>query len=326
MTWLFETMDSVVPSGADFTSADVPTMPPAPGWFSTITGAPRAFDSAGDAARVIVSTPEAVATGRMNLMGRSLCAAATPAASAAVNPNAASAMRAKLRRRGDGGLFQSFVTGSLSLCGWMFGVVARSDRALCDERIDRIRRVADVAQQFAHVFADPGRIEAHAKSAPLQRDREQRRSYRFARAIAIGQAYIGESARRVQVNVIEEVLRTTDRRIGKTNAFEAFGEIVCTPVRKTRAQCRYQRRPRVHALIVGHQRRVLLEVGEAEQVAERLPLRVADGREENLFAVANGEHIVNRPWVIPRRHRRWMLAGHGVLQHVLAHQEHVVLE
>jgi len=35
-------------------------------------GAPSAFDSAGDAARVIVSTPDAVATGRMNLIGRSL--------------------------------------------------------------------------------------------------------------------------------------------------------------------------------------------------------------------------------------------------------------
>src|SRR6478752_678645 len=110
MTWLFETMDSVVPSGADFTSADVPTMPPAPGWFSTITGAPSAFDSAGDAARVIVSTPEAVATGRMNLIGRSLCANA-PMATVAVT-SAIVARRPRvvtLRRCGDGRLFESFV-------------------------------------------------------------------------------------------------------------------------------------------------------------------------------------------------------------------------
>ena len=45
-------------------------MPPAPGWFSTTIGAASAFESAGCAARVIVSTPEAVATGRMNLTGR----------------------------------------------------------------------------------------------------------------------------------------------------------------------------------------------------------------------------------------------------------------
>ena len=44
-------------------------MPPAPGWFSTIDRVPSAFESAGCAARVIVSTPDAVATGRMNLIG-----------------------------------------------------------------------------------------------------------------------------------------------------------------------------------------------------------------------------------------------------------------
>ncbi len=58
-------MLSVVPSGGDLIIADVPTMPPAPGWFSTTTDAPSAVDSAGEAARVMVSTPDAVATGRM---------------------------------------------------------------------------------------------------------------------------------------------------------------------------------------------------------------------------------------------------------------------
>ena len=58
-------MLSVLPSGGDLIIADVPTMPPAPGWFSTTTEAPSAVDSACDEARVIVSTPDAVATGRM---------------------------------------------------------------------------------------------------------------------------------------------------------------------------------------------------------------------------------------------------------------------
>src|SRR5215203_6692238 len=58
-------MLSVLPSGGDLIIAAVPTMPPAPGWFSITTEAPSAVESACDDARVIVSTPDAVATGRM---------------------------------------------------------------------------------------------------------------------------------------------------------------------------------------------------------------------------------------------------------------------
>jgi hypothetical protein len=77
MTTLFDTTLSVLPSGAERASACRPTMPPAPGWLSTITGWPSALASAGDAARVIVSTPDAVATGRMNLIARSPTCAVT---------------------------------------------------------------------------------------------------------------------------------------------------------------------------------------------------------------------------------------------------------
>ena len=65
MTTLFDTTLSVKPSGAERASACRPTMPPAPGWLSTITGWPSALASAGCAARVIASTPEPVALGRM---------------------------------------------------------------------------------------------------------------------------------------------------------------------------------------------------------------------------------------------------------------------
>src|SRR6476659_6272973 len=199
MTWLFETMLSVVPSGADLTRADVPTMPPAPAWFSTMTGAPSAFDSAGVAARVIVSTPDAVATGRMNLIGRSLCAHALQAASA---PTSAKPMmrtrETRLRRCGDGGLLQSFVTRLLSFRGLIGGRVARGDGTLRDEFVDRAGRVTDVAQQFAHVLADFRRIEAYAETTALHRDRKQRRPHRLASSVAIGKSYVGEATGGVQ--------------------------------------------------------------------------------------------------------------------------------
>src|SRR6476469_4775008 len=186
MTCLFETMLSVVPSGADFTSADVPTMPPAPAWFSTITGAPSALDSAGEAARVIVSTPDAVATGRMNLIGRSLCANAPMATIALTSARATPRARAPaLRRCGDGRLFESFVgTERFSFLLRVCGGVARRDGALCHEAVDRFIGIADAAQRFAHVLADLRRIEAHAQALSLHHDRKQRRPYRLSGALA----------------------------------------------------------------------------------------------------------------------------------------------
>ena len=76
ITTLFETTLSVRPSAGERASACRPTMPPAPGWLSTITGWPRALASAAWAARVMASTPEPVAFGRMNLTGLSLWAKA----------------------------------------------------------------------------------------------------------------------------------------------------------------------------------------------------------------------------------------------------------
>ena len=90
ITTLFDTTDSVLPSGAERASACRPTTPPAPGWFSTTTDALSAFDSAGWAARVMASTPEPVALGRMKrtvpdcaLRGEWPCAGRDRAAEAA---------------------------------------------------------------------------------------------------------------------------------------------------------------------------------------------------------------------------------------------------
>ena len=82
----------------------------------------------------------------------------------------------------------------------------------------------------------------------------------------------------------------------------------------------------LHAQIVRGERGVGLEVGEAQSVAERLPLRIADRGEEDLLAVLHREHVVDGPRVVARGHRRRRLAGHRELQHVLADEEDVVLE
>src|SRR6478752_1494356 len=59
-----------MPSGADLTSVEVPTMPPAPGWFSITTGWPSVLPRAAAAARTMVSTPEPAPTGRMKRTAR----------------------------------------------------------------------------------------------------------------------------------------------------------------------------------------------------------------------------------------------------------------
>ena len=84
--------------------------------------------------------------------------------------------------------------------------------------------------------------------------------------------------------------------------------------------------PDAHAVVVGLQIRIGLQVRQIEHVAEDLPLRVAHRAEKDLLAVLDGEHVVDGPGVVAHRHRRRVLAGHRVLQHVLAHQEDVVLE
>ena len=94
MTWLFDTMPKVKPSGAALTTVEVPVMPPAPGWFSTTTGWPKALPSATVAARTMASTPEPALIGRMKRTGRSPCAQAGQAASAATPaPRPSSARR-----------------------------------------------------------------------------------------------------------------------------------------------------------------------------------------------------------------------------------------
>ena len=70
-----------------------PMTPLAPAWFSTTTLAPKALPKAGAAARVMASTPEPVALGKMNLTGRSACAKVRPGKTRAVEAKDAKALR-----------------------------------------------------------------------------------------------------------------------------------------------------------------------------------------------------------------------------------------
>src|SRR5512145_660569 len=83
ITTLLDTTESVLPSGAERASDCSPMTPPAPVWFSTTTDVPSALANAGCAARVIASTPEPAAFGRMKRTG--CCASAAPAARTARN-------------------------------------------------------------------------------------------------------------------------------------------------------------------------------------------------------------------------------------------------
>jgi hypothetical protein len=94
------------------------------------------------------------------------------------------------------------------------------------------------------------------------------------------------------MRVVVEILRLADRRERQACALHDVGELVGAPVGKPLAQLREQLRSQHDALVVGGVRRVRLEIGEAQHIAERHPLRVADGGEENLLAAGNGEHVV----------------------------------
>src|SRR5688572_29850207 len=88
MVWLAAARTRVVPSGADFATEPVPTVPPAPGRFSTMTLRPSAAPSSALNERATMScTPPAAkgTTMRMTLP----CAAAGRAASSATRKSRA---------------------------------------------------------------------------------------------------------------------------------------------------------------------------------------------------------------------------------------------
>ena len=84
--------------------------------------------------------------------------------------------------------------------------------------------------------------------------------------------------------------------------------------------------PNMNALLVGLQRGVVRQIGPLEHFAQRQPLLVADGADEELLAVSERKDVVHAPRGYARRHRRWRFSGHRELLHVLCAKEHAVLE
>ena len=92
------------------------------------------------------------------------------------------------------------------------------------------------------------------------------------------------------------------------------------------AQQRHHPGAGAHAVVVGFQTFVGLQVGQTEDFAKHRPGAVADHRQKNLFAVFHFKHVVHRPSRNTRRHGRGGLAGDGELHHVLGHQKDIVFK
>src|SRR5262245_21862596 len=86
MVWLAAARTSCVPSGADFATEPVPTVPPAPGRFSTITLRPSAVPSSAliERARMSCTPPGAKGTTMRITLD---CAAADAVAETAASPS-----------------------------------------------------------------------------------------------------------------------------------------------------------------------------------------------------------------------------------------------
>src|SRR5690242_20306802 len=111
------------------------------------TGAPSALESAGCADRVIVSTPEAVATGRMNLIGLSLWACNRVESVAAVTHKSTARHRPRLFFALDNGRYESLLRTMVPLRSFM------RSHALCT--VDRFQRRRSRCRRAARACARP---------------------------------------------------------------------------------------------------------------------------------------------------------------------------
>ena len=302
-------------------------MPPAPGWLSTTTGWPSALDSAGDAARVIVSTPDAVATGRMNLTARSpICACSRRRATGSRRRRARCAMRRAAVR-------------ALRALHAIHGHRCLRWSVACASAVSGDAACAISASICRCAVAD-ARPAARACARPSSADRRRTPSRWPSSVIgnsvvftvcpglvAVGQADVGEAAGRVEVRIVVEVLGLADRRERQPDLLEQRGELVGAAVGQPLAQRRRAargapRRAGCWSASAGSALRSA-KPSASQNVTHCASLTAA---QEDLLAVLDREHVVHRPRIVARGHRRRVLAGHRELQHVLAHQEHVVLE
>ena len=126
--------------------------------------------------------------------------------------------------------------------------------------------------------------------------------------------------------IFEQCFGFRDGRERQLVLFEHCAQFGRTVAGQVRPQDRHHPFARQHAVVVGLQARIGQHAFETEGPAEDEPLFVADRCQENLLAVFHREHVVHAPGRDAAGHRVGRLAGGGELQHVLAHQEHVVLE
>ena len=126
--------------------------------------------------------------------------------------------------------------------------------------------------------------------------------------------------------VVEQILRLGDRRIGQAVRLEGLRDDAGIERGQAFAQQRYHPIAGAHPIIVAGQPRVGDEIVIAEGLAEQGPLRVGDDGKENLLVAGDREHVIDGPGGNAAWHRRWLLARHRILHHVLRDEEDVVFE
>ena len=141
------------------------------------------------------------------------------------------------------------------------------------------------------MFADAGQRQAGFETRAAEAERQQR----HLRALAGFRLQRREPAAAVEMRVIEQLLRLDDRGVRQAVRLEEVLELAGRISAQHVLQPRDQPFAGEYALIVGGDRRIGAEVLQAEDLAENLPLRVADHPEEDLVAAFGFEYVVDAP-------------------------------
>src|SRR5947199_874919 len=155
------------------------------------------------------------------------------------------------------------------------------------------------------MLADAGKRLTRGQAFTAERKRQQRDLGLFS---GLGNER-GEPAAAVEMRIIEQLLRSDDRRIGEPARLEPILQLAHGIFAKNLLQPCNEPFARQDALIVGGDARIVRELLQLEYLTENLPLRVADDAEKDLLAACTLEHVVDAPGRDARRHRLRRLAG-----------------
>src|SRR5437773_5585374 len=97
------------------------------------------------------------------------------------------------------------------------------------------------------------------------------------------------------MRVVQELLGLHDRRIRKSGGVELRRQFIDPMKFEDVAKALQQLGPNMNALLVGLQRGVVRQIGPLERFAQRQPLLVADGADEELLAVSERKDVVHAP-------------------------------